>query len=163
MTSRVDCHIRYDPEVDVALLSFVKSSSISGGPALEFDDETGLAGLVRLGAEGEFDHLELLGAKRAVPRLLSKLRTPPPGVRDYCRGVVEVWMAGPEEQGAVRFDLDDTATRGDEYEVSVRVESSSSTVATLMYDGDSGVLRSLTLFPSGNLLRDFIENHVVGG
>ncbi|MFI5524259.1 hypothetical protein [Streptomyces platensis] len=156
MTSRVDCHLRYDPEVDVALLSFVKSSSSSGGPALEFDDEAGLAGLVRLGDEGEFDHLELLGAKQVVPQFMSKLRTPPSGVRDYCRGVVEVWMTASEEQGAVRFDLVDTATGGGEYEVSVRGESSSSTVATLMYDGDSGVLRSVTLFPSGNLLRNFI-------
>ncbi|GGL18733.1 hypothetical protein [Streptomyces flaveus] len=156
MTSRVDCHIRYDPEVDVALLSFVKSSSSSGGPALEFDDETGLAGLVRLDTKGEFDHLELLGAKRAVPQFMPKLRTPPSGVRDYCRGVVEVWMTASEEQGTVRFDLVDTTTGGGEYEVSVRAESSSSTVATLMYEEDSGALRSLTLFPSGNLLRNFI-------
>ncbi|WP_143658833.1 hypothetical protein [Streptomyces platensis] len=156
MTSRVDCHLRYDPEVDVALLSFVKSSSSSGGPALEFDDETGLAGLVRLGDEGEFDHLELLGAKQVVPQFMPKLRTPPSGVRDYCRGVVEVWMTASAEQGAVRFDLVDTAAGGGEYEVSVRAESSSSTVATLKYDGDSGVLRSVTLFPSGNLLRNFI-------
>jgi hypothetical protein len=65
-------------------------------------------------------------------------------------------MTAFEEQGAVRFELVDTTTGGGEYEVSVRAESSSSTVATLMYDGDSGVLRSLTLFPSGNLLRNFI-------
>ncbi|MCP9957873.1 hypothetical protein [Streptomyces sudanensis] len=156
MKSRVDCHIRYDPEVDVALLSFMGSSSDSGGPALEFDDETGLAGLVRLGGDGEFDHLEILGAKRAVPRLVSKLRTPPPGVRDYCRGVVDVPMTVCEERGAVRFGLVDTPSGAREYEVPVRVEPPSSIVAALRYDGESGVLRSLTLFPSGGPLREFL-------
>ncbi|MFE7776916.1 hypothetical protein ACFU5O_24090 [Streptomyces sp. NPDC057445] len=151
MTSRVDCHVRYDPEVDVALLSFTESSASPGGTALEFNDESGLAGLLRLGSEGKFDHLELLGAKRAVPQLIADLRPPAPGARDYCRGVVNVHVTATE-QGAVRFDLDDIATTGNAYEVSVQAKSPSSTLATLRYDGDSGVLHSLTLFPSGNLL-----------
>ncbi|MFJ8535643.1 hypothetical protein [Streptomyces sp. NPDC093591] len=144
MASRIDCHIRYDPEVDVALLSFTESLSSSGGVALEFDDETGLAGLLRLDVEGKFDHLELLGAKRALPELVAGLHRPASGVRDYYRGLVNVRMAAAE-QGAVRFDLVDTAARGGECEVSVRAKSSSSILATLRYDRDSGALRSLTL------------------
>ncbi|MET9290630.1 DUF2283 domain-containing protein [Streptomyces sp. NPDC003077] len=152
MTSRMGCHIRYDPEADVALLSFTESSR-SGGVALDFDDDSGLAGLLRLGAGGEFDHLELLGARRAIPQLVTGLNAPPSGVRDYCRGVVNVHLAAGDEQGAVRFDLVDISADGGEYEISVRAKSSPSVLATLTYDINTGALRSLTLFPVGNLLQ----------
>ncbi|MGA5409361.1 hypothetical protein ACPCSC_19115 [Streptomyces lavendulocolor] len=152
MTSRVECHVRYDPEVDVALLSFTDASSSPAGRALEFDDDSGLAGLLRLDFEGQFDHLELLAARRTVPQLIAGVSPPAPGVRDYCRGVVDVHATAADE-GAVRFVFDDVATTGRTYEVSVQAESPSP-LATLRYDRDSGVLHSLTLYPSGNMLGD---------
>jgi hypothetical protein len=153
MTSRVECHVRYDPEVDVALLSFTDASSSPAGKALEFDDDSGLAGLLRLSSEGKFDYLELLAARRTVPQLIAGVSPPAPGVRDYCRGVVDVHVTAADE-GAVRFIFDDVATAGSAYEVSVQAESPSSPLATLRYDRDSGVLHSLTLYPSGNMLGD---------
>jgi hypothetical protein len=157
MTSRMACHIRYDPEVDVAQLSFTESLSGSGRVTLDFDDDSGVAGLLRLGAGGEFDHLEILGAKRVIPQFVAGLTAPPPGVQDYCRGVVDVHMTAADDQGAVRFDLVDDPTGGDEYEISVRSKSSSSTLATLRYDEPAGVLRSLTLYPVENLLQGLPE------
>ncbi|MGX2997612.1 hypothetical protein JNUCC64_25685 [Streptomyces sp. JNUCC 64] len=56
------------------------------------------------------------------------------------------------ERGGVRFDLDDSAATGTTYEIPVRAEPSSSPLATLTYNGHSGVLHSLTLFPAGRLL-----------
>ncbi|MGW4723899.1 hypothetical protein [Streptomyces sp. NPDC004291] len=60
--------------------------------------------------------------------------------------------AAVTEEGAVRFDLGDVAITGSVYEVSVQGKSSPSTLAALEYDRESGVLRSLTLFPEENLL-----------
>ncbi|MEV5599429.1 DUF2283 domain-containing protein [Streptomyces sp. NPDC052496] len=156
MTRRMGCHIRYDPQVDVAVLSFTESSR-PGGVALDFDDDSGLAGLLRLGTGGEFDYLELLGARRAIPQFVTGLNAPPPGVRDCCRGVANVHMTVVDEQGAVRFDLVDASVDGGEYEITVRARSSPSALATLRFDSNTGVLRSWTLFPVGNLLQGIPE------
>lgn len=152
MESLADFHIRYDPEANVALLSFTESSS-SGGTALELEDGSGLAGLVRLGADGEFDRLELLGANRVMPQFIPRLHAPPQGTRDYHRGTVRVPMTVADNRSSVRFDLDVASAAGSEYEISVMARESSLVVAALRF-ADSGVLRALKLFSSGNLLRN---------
>ncbi|MFJ4437025.1 hypothetical protein [Streptomyces sp. NPDC088923] len=155
MRGWVKCHVRYDPEADAAALSFTESAFSRGGSGVGFDDEAGTAGVLRLGPEGEFDHLEVLGAGHAIPQLISRVVAPPPGVRDFSRGVVEV--AARERQGAISYELTTRPPEGSTYEVSVRGKRSPSPLALLRYERGSGLLRSLTLFPSGSLLRGLTE------
>ncbi len=154
MTSFVDCFVRYDPEANVAMLAFTDSPT-SGGTAFEIFDRAGLTGLLRLSPDGEFNYLELLGAARAIPQFIPRLTPPQPEVQDYHRGAIAVPMSVADDQDAVRFDLAMVSDTDPEREVTVTARESSAVVATLRR-ADSGVLNSLTLFASGNLLRPLI-------
>ena len=80
------CYFRYDPGGDVAVLGFGDPYPAAGGQALEITDGAKTPGLIRLAPNGQFKHLELLGASRGVPRLGSQLDIPAPP-RDRCSRV----------------------------------------------------------------------------
>lgn len=151
----LDCFVSFDPEADVATLSFT-SERKTGGSALEIPNRAGLAGLLRLGPDGEFSHLEVLGATRALPHYVPRLTAPFEGVRGYHRGVFAVSVSRLDDPIAVVINFADTATAGPQHTIPVTARDSAALVAAIQRD-NAGALRSLTLYDSGALLTSFLN------
>lgn len=155
-TLTVKCFVRYDPEVDVATLGFLESYR-PGGPARQITKGSNLLGLVRLTADGSFDHLELLGASKAIPQFVSDLAAPASGVRDYHHGEFAVPVSIAGDRSYLIIKLGAVTESGEDMQVLDVPSADSTGLLARVRQLANGAVVDLTLFAVGPLIAPLID------
>lgn len=140
----------------MATLGFLESYR-PGGPACQIMRGSSLIGLVRLTADGSFDHLELLGASRAIPQFVSNLAAPASGVRDYHHGefVVPISVGGDRSYLTVTFAA--VTESGEDMQVVDVTSADSTETLARVRQLTTGAVLDLTLFAVGPLITPLLD------